>query len=65
MRAPPPPMAQAINYYVLPPLRDHITTYGNHAANVAWLPRDFVDPFGRSASVMPWDREDGVHVLQV
>jgi len=23
---------------------------------VAWLPRDYVDPFGRSASVMPWDR---------
>lgn len=55
---------QSVNYYVLLPLRDHIATYGVHASTVAWLPRDFVDPFGRSASVMPWDREDGVHVLQ-
>ena len=31
---------------------------GDHLADVAWLPRDFVDPFGRSASVMPWDRSD-------
>lgn len=59
-----PPLWQAVNYYVLAPLRDLIAAYGQHAANTAWLPRDFPDPFGRSASVMPWDREDGVHVLQ-
>ena len=27
-----------------------------HWADDAWLPRDYPDPFGRSASVMPWDR---------
>jgi hypothetical protein len=56
--------SQFVHYYVLPPLRTHIDTYATHASTVAWLPRDFVDPFGRSASVMPWDREDGVHILQ-
>ena len=30
-------------------------------SQVAWLPRDAIDPFGRSASVMAWDREDGRH----
>ena len=28
-------------------------TYGKHAADTAWLPLDYPDPFGRSASVMP------------
>ena len=40
-----------------------MTNIGQHFAHVAWLPRDFVDPFGRSASVMPWDRETKTHVL--
>ena len=44
------------HYNVLPPLTQQVTALGAHMADTAWLPRDFVDPFGRSASVMPWDR---------
>ena len=54
----------SVHYYVLPPLRDLGVLYGSFAASTSWLPRDFLDPFGRSASFMPWDREDKVHVLQ-
>jgi len=52
------------HYYVLPPLQALSSSYGAFAASTSWLPRETVDPFGRSASFMPWDREDGVHVLQ-
>jgi len=45
-----------VHYFVLPPLSQQVAALGSHFADVAWLPRDFVDPFGRSASVMPWDR---------
>jgi hypothetical protein len=38
----------------LPP--SQISAFGAHLADTAWLSRDFPDPFGRSASVMPWDR---------
>lgn len=41
----------------------HVALVGSHWANDAWLPRDFIDPFGRSASVMPYDRENREHVL--
>ena len=38
-----------------------------HGTQVAWLPRDYPDPFGRGASAMPWDRSAnggaGAHVL--
>lgn len=55
------------HYYVLPPLSEQVDRLGNHMAHVAWLPRDYPDPFGRSASVMPWDRSAnggaGAHVL--
>ena len=54
----------AVHYHVLPPLPQQVAALGHHWAQVAWLPREFPDPFGRSASVMPWDREDGRHVLQ-
>lgn len=54
----------SVHYYVLPPLLELSSLYGSFAASTAWLPRDFPDAFGRSASFMPWDREDGVHVLQ-
>lgn len=54
----------SVQYYVLPPLDSLVASFGEFSANVGWLPADFPDPFGRSASVMPWDREDGVHVLQ-
>ena len=34
------------------------TAYGAHLAHDAWVPRDHPDPFGRSASAMPYDRQD-------
>lgn len=55
---------QAIHYYVIAPLQQHAARYGAFAADTAWLPADFPDPFARGASVMPWDREDKRHVLQ-
>jgi hypothetical protein len=51
------------HYHVTPPFAEQVAAAGRHWAEQAWLPRDYPDPFGRSASVMPWDREDGVHVL--
>ena len=51
------------HYRVVPPLSAQVGVLGAHWANVSWLPREYPDPFGRSASVMPWDREDGVHVI--
>ena len=52
-----------VHYLVVPPFATQVARVGDHWANDAWLPRDFVDPFGRSASVMPYDRVDRVHVL--
>jgi hypothetical protein len=54
----------SVHYYVTAPLQQLGALYGSFAATTSWLPRSFVDPFGRSASFMPWDREDKVHVLQ-
>lgn len=51
------------HYHVLPPFSQQVAAFGNHLSTVAWLPREYPDPFGRSASVMPWDREDGLWVL--
>ena len=51
------------HFHVLPPLASQVAAFGTHLASVAWLPRDYPDPFGRSASVMPWDREDGAWAL--
>lgn len=51
------------HFAVVPSFREQIGRVGDHWADDAWLPRDFPDPFGRSASVMPWDREDKAHVL--
>ncbi|XP_065177352.1 uncharacterized protein LOC135808135 [Sycon ciliatum] len=59
-----------VHYYILPPFTQQVSKLGRFYANVTWLPRDYPDPFGRSASVMPWDRsmcDDGNvcgHVLQ-
>jgi len=59
-----PDGSQAIaHYHVTPPFASQVAAVGSHWAQQAWLPRDYPDPFGRSASVMPWDREDGGHVL--
>eukprot|EP00039_Didymoeca_costata_P004368 m.72838 g.72838 ORF g.72838 m.72838 type:complete len:1030 (+) comp12363_c0_seq3:71-3160(+) len=52
-----------LHYMVLPPLPSLIDKVGHHWAYTAWLPRDYPDPFGRSASVLPWDREDNMHVM--
>jgi hypothetical protein len=51
------------HYNVLPPLSAQVAAVGNHWAEDAWLPRDYPDAFGRSASVMPWDRDDRTWVL--
>ena len=48
------------HYYVLPPLPTQVARLVHHWSQVAWLPADYPDPFGRGASVMPWDREDQV-----
>ncbi|KAL3907315.1 MAG: hypothetical protein SGPRY_010212 [Prymnesium sp.] len=45
-----------VHYMLLPPRGQQLRSLGAHLADVAWLPRDFPDPFGRSAAVMPWDR---------
>ena len=44
------------HYFALPPFESQVSKLGAHLADVAWLPRDYPDPFGRGASVMPWDR---------
>ena len=54
----------SVHFFVTPPLVDVIASYGSHGASTRWLPRNATDSFGRSASFMPWDREDNVHVLQ-
>lgn len=51
------------HYYVLPPLDGQLESVGKHWSEVAWLPRDYPDPFGRGAAVLPWDREDLRHRL--
>lgn len=48
------------HYYVLPPFYTQIDAVVKHWSTVAWLPRDYPDPFGRGASCMPWDRENDV-----
>ena len=35
------------HFCVLPPLASQVAAFGTHLATVAWLPRDFPDPFGR------------------
>ena len=51
------------HYLALPAFPTLLAAAGNHWATKAWLPRSYVDPFGRSASVMPWDRENNAWVL--
>ena len=55
--------ASIAHYHVLRPFPDQVRALTEHWSEVAWLPRDFPDPFGRGASVMPWDREDQRHRL--
>lgn len=51
------------HYQVLPPFPQQVSNVGKHWSNVSWLPRDYPDPFGRGASVMPWDSED--HMIRL
>ena len=52
-----------VHYNIVPPFHEQVSQFGRFLANIAWLPRDYPDPFGRSASVMPWDRSLSTHVL--
>lgn len=55
----------AVHYFVIPELRQHVAAFGGFLARKAYLgPEEGRDPFGRTHSVMPWDREDGTQVLQ-
>lgn len=55
----------AVHYFVLPPLRAHVDKFGAFLASRAWLGPDHgIDPFGRTHSVMPWDRDLQQHVMQ-
>ena len=52
------------HYFVTPrSFAGQVAALGRHWSRDAWLPREYPDPFGRSASVMPWDRERGERVL--
>ena len=55
----------AVHYFVLPNLQQHVAAFGAFQAGRAYLgPKEGKDPFGRTHSVMPWDREEHKHVLQ-
>eukprot|EP01062_Namystynia_karyoxenos_P073105 TRINITY_DN69953_c0_g1_i1.p1 TRINITY_DN69953_c0_g1~~TRINITY_DN69953_c0_g1_i1.p1 ORF type:complete len:1162 (+),score=302.99 TRINITY_DN69953_c0_g1_i1:74-3559(+) len=55
----------AVHYFVIGrPLDQHVAAYGSFMSNTVWLPVDYPDPFGRGASLVPWDRESGRHVFQ-
>ena len=56
----------AVQYFVLPPLQEHVRRFGAFQAGAAWfeaLPGGRTDPFGRAPSAMPWDRQARQHVL--
>jgi len=52
---------QIVNYLVLPPFDQHLSTYGEFQSTTAYLSTP--DAFQRSPSVMPWDRLEKKHVL--
>jgi hypothetical protein len=53
---------QVASYFVLPALNKHVATFGKFQATTAFYD-DGSDPFGRSPSVMPWNRAGKAHVL--
>ena len=53
---------QVASFYVLPPLDQHLATFGAFQASTAYYDDDS-DPFGRSPSVMPYNRHSKAHVL--
>eukprot|EP01052_Picozoa_sp_SAG31_P001926 SAG31_NODE_65_length_28565_cov_8.402914_7_plen_156_part_00 len=52
---------QVINYRTLPAFDEHIDRYGQFQADTTFFADD--DPFRRSPSFMPWDREQNKTVL--
>ncbi len=55
----------AVHYFVLPPFKAHVDKFGAFLAGRAWLGSvQGVDPFGRTHSVMPWDRDVQTYVMQ-
>ena len=52
---------QVINYRTLPAFDEHIDKYGEYQADTVFFTDE--DPFGRSPSFMPWDRELNKTVL--
>jgi hypothetical protein len=55
--------ASVAHYMVLPAFAEQAAKVSHHYVNDAWLPRETVDAFGRSASMMPWDRETKTHIM--
>ncbi len=55
----------ALHFFVIADsLLGHVDRFGAFMASTVFLDKDFPDPFNRGASLVPWDREDKVHVLQ-
>jgi hypothetical protein len=52
---------QVANYMVLPPLNEHVKSYGQFQSKTAWY-SNVSDPFGRGNSVFPWNRELNMHI---
>ena len=52
---------QVINYRTLPPFDQHLARYGDYQARTTFFTAE--DPFRRSPSFMPWDRELNKTVL--
>ena len=51
------------HYMVLPAFEQQAAKVSHHYVNDAWLPRETVVAFGRSASMMPWDHETKTYIL--
>jgi len=56
-------MSQTIHYYVTDPAQEVVSRMGEFLTTEAWF-EDADDPFGRSPSVMTYDRDEGAVVTQ-
>lgn len=56
-------LEQTIHYYVTKPAKETVAGLGRFLTTDAWF-EDAGDPFGRSPSVMTWDRDTGAVVTQ-
>jgi hypothetical protein len=54
---------QVVNYFTLPSFGAHLETFGAFQSGPAYYSKP--DPFGRSPSVMPYDRELKVGTVAV